>query len=60
MFTEWREKIQAMRSNQQLKDKKNVADMKICTMNMTSRTTLLQHIQNGISSSRWVYSRHRI
>jgi len=29
-----REKIQSMRSNKQLKDKKNVADMKICIMNM--------------------------
>ena len=43
ILTRWREKLQAMRSNQQLKDKKNGAYMKICIMNMTWRTTLLQH-----------------
>ena len=47
-------KLQVMRISQQLNNKKNVVGMKICTMNMTWRTTLLQHTQNGILATRWI------
>ena len=45
LLTGLSDKLQAMIINQQLKDKKNIASMKIWTMDMTWRITLLQQTQ---------------
>ena len=54
----WIKRKTSSQSNQKLMDKIFFVDMKICIINMTCRTILLQHTQNEISLVIWVHSWH--